>query len=241
MAHIRAKRNDLVLDVGSGHFPHSTADVLVDRYLEDVLDHRSGKPMVKDRTVVCADIAALPFKDNAFDYVVCNQVMEHVDDPPSALQELARVGKRGFLAVPSEFQEFICPTEAHRWVFALKEGTLLIKPKTERHERGRSMFGGVFHVLYRQADFRRVAYRRPQLFAVRMEWNGSIPFEMLTEDVSFYDYNDEDGIVRQLVQPMQADTWIEAVKRWFRIHLDLSGMYRLTQLRARARRALKRE
>ena len=197
--------------------------------------------MVRDRTVICADIAALPFKDNAFDYVVCNQVIEHVDDPPSALKELARVGKKGFLAVPSEFQEFICPTKAHRWVFALKEGTLLIKPKTKQHAWGQSMFGGVFHVLYRQTDFRRLAYKRPQLFAVRMEWEGSIPFEVLREDVPFYDYNDEGGVLFELVQPMPADTWTEAFKRWFRIHLDLSKMYRLTQLRSKVRRALKRE
>jgi len=240
MAYIRAKRRDRVLDVGSGHFPHSTADVLVDRYLEDVLDHRSHKPMVKDRAVVCADIAALPFKEGVFDYVVCNQVLEHVEDPAMALRELARVGKKGFLAVPSELQEFICPTEAHRWVFALRKTTLLIKPKSERHAWGRSMFGGVFHVLYRQTDFRRLAYKRPQLFAVRLEWEGSIEFELFSPDSSFFDYNDEKGIVWDLVQPTPADTWVESVKRWFQIYLDLDNMYRLTRLRSRVRRLFKR-
>lgn len=53
-ARARATRNDFVLDVGSGGHPHSSADVLVDRYLEDTLRHRGNRPLVKDRPFVLA-------------------------------------------------------------------------------------------------------------------------------------------------------------------------------------------
>jgi SAM-dependent methyltransferase len=50
--------------------------------------------------LVRADVAKpLPYKDAAFDVVVCEQVLEHVDDPRAALVEIARVLRRGGLFV----------------------------------------------------------------------------------------------------------------------------------------------
>ncbi len=37
------------------------------------------------------DIKDLKFEDNSFDSIFCNQVLEHVDDPQKALQEMHRV------------------------------------------------------------------------------------------------------------------------------------------------------
>lgn len=39
-------------------------------------------------------IYALPFADDSFDLVVCCEVLEHLEDPRSALRELARVSHR---------------------------------------------------------------------------------------------------------------------------------------------------
>jgi SAM-dependent methyltransferase len=47
-----------------------------------------------------ADVArGLPFRDAAFDVVVCEQVLEHLDDPAAALVETARVLRAGGLLV----------------------------------------------------------------------------------------------------------------------------------------------
>ncbi|MCE9635151.1 MAG: class I SAM-dependent methyltransferase [Planctomycetes bacterium] len=47
-----------------------------------------------------ADIShGLPFRDAAFDVVVCEQVIEHLDDPAAALSEMARVLRPGGLLV----------------------------------------------------------------------------------------------------------------------------------------------
>ena len=40
---------------------------------------------------VKADICNLPFEDNAFDFIICNHVLEHIPDDTKAMQELYRV------------------------------------------------------------------------------------------------------------------------------------------------------
>lgn len=54
---------------------------------------------------VKADITNLPFKDNTFDIIFCNHVLEHIPDDTKAMQELHRVlksGGMGILQVPQD-------------------------------------------------------------------------------------------------------------------------------------------
>lgn len=45
----------------------------------------------------------LDYKDNTFDLVICSEVLEHVEHPEKALQELVRVTKKNLLlSVPNE-------------------------------------------------------------------------------------------------------------------------------------------
>lgn len=44
---------------------------------------------------VKADICNLPFKDNSYDVIFCNHVLEHIPDDTKAMQELYRVMKPG--------------------------------------------------------------------------------------------------------------------------------------------------
>src|SRR5690606_1652262 len=44
---------------------------------------------------VKADICNLPFKDNEFDVIFCNHVLEHIPDDTKAMQELYRIMKPG--------------------------------------------------------------------------------------------------------------------------------------------------
>lgn len=44
---------------------------------------------------VKADICDLPFKDNEFDIIFCNHVLEHIPDDKKAMQELFRILKKG--------------------------------------------------------------------------------------------------------------------------------------------------
>lgn len=58
-----------------------------------------------------ADITRLPFKDDAFDTVICSEVMEHIPDDQAAARELVRVAKPGadvVVTVPRFWPEKIC-------------------------------------------------------------------------------------------------------------------------------------
>jgi predicted SAM-dependent methyltransferase len=44
---------------------------------------------------VKADICNLPFKDDSFDVILCNHVLEHIPDDTTAMQELFRILKPG--------------------------------------------------------------------------------------------------------------------------------------------------
>ncbi|EDM44160.1 SAM-dependent methyltransferase [unidentified eubacterium SCB49] len=52
---------------------------------------------------VKADICNLPFKNNSYDFIICNHVLEHIPDDTKAMQELYRVlapGGTAILQVP---------------------------------------------------------------------------------------------------------------------------------------------
>ncbi|WP_396209201.1 class I SAM-dependent methyltransferase [Flavobacterium sp.] len=54
---------------------------------------------------VKADICNLPFKDNTYDIILCNHVLEHIPDDTKAMQELYRVlkpGGMGIFQIPQE-------------------------------------------------------------------------------------------------------------------------------------------
>jgi ubiquinone/menaquinone biosynthesis C-methylase UbiE len=49
----------------------------------------------------------MPFKDNSFDVIICNHVLEHVDNDILAISEIIRVMKPGafsVLLVPNDFK-----------------------------------------------------------------------------------------------------------------------------------------
>jgi len=91
-------RGARVLDVGAGSCPfrdlfahcHYVAQDLAT--LEPMqLQGRKGY----GRLDVISDIAQLPFADETFDVVLCTEVLEHVPEPIRAVQEIARILRRG--------------------------------------------------------------------------------------------------------------------------------------------------
>jgi SAM-dependent methyltransferase len=63
--------------------------------------------------LAAADALALPFRDRAFDVVVCSEVLEHIPDHRRAMREIVRVLKPGgdlIVSVPRWWPEKICWT-----------------------------------------------------------------------------------------------------------------------------------
>jgi len=118
--------NDLVLDVGSGDKPHWRADVIVDKYLEDDQQRNSGRVLVDKRKLfIKVDVEKLPFKDKAFDFVFCSHLLEHVQNPGKAIEEITRVGKKGYLEVPLAAFDLLKPFKSHLWFCELDKGELV--------------------------------------------------------------------------------------------------------------------
>jgi len=62
-----------------------------------------GKKVNPSLKIKKGDIYNLPYKDNSFDLVLCMEVLEHLEKPDKALDELKRVSKKYvLLSVPNE-------------------------------------------------------------------------------------------------------------------------------------------
>ena len=119
-------KSDLVLDVGSGHFPNPRADVLCDSFPSNL---ERGQDLKIDRPFVWGNAERLPFKNDAFDFVVLSHVLEHTFRPKQLLAEIERVGIRGYIETPSAWQEFLIPYTFHVSRVSVKDGVLHIAMK----------------------------------------------------------------------------------------------------------------
>ena len=89
---------------------------------------------------VKADICDLPFKDNSYDIILCNHVLEHIPDDTKAMQELFRVMK------PSGYGIFQIPQDLNR------ETTFEDDTITDKAERAK-IFGQYDHVRVYGRDY----------------------------------------------------------------------------------------
>jgi SAM-dependent methyltransferase len=101
-----------LLDVGCGKkpyepifAPHVTAYVGVD-------------PVENPRAELRGSVEALPVEDSSFDVVLCNQVLEHAEDPALAVRELHRAlapGGRLLLTTHGTYVFHPSPVDYWRW------------------------------------------------------------------------------------------------------------------------------
>ena len=89
---------------------------------------------------VKADICNLPFKDNEFDIILCNHVLEHIPDDRKAMEELYRILK------PGGFGVFQIPQDLNR------ETTFEDDSITDKKERAK-IFGQYDHVRIYGRDY----------------------------------------------------------------------------------------
>lgn len=78
------------------------------------------------------DMQNLPFKDNIFDFVISDQIIEHLQDPKKAIGESYRVLKEGGIAIHTTcFINYIHPCPKDFWRFSPEALRYLVKDFSE--------------------------------------------------------------------------------------------------------------
>ncbi len=187
---LRIRAKDRVLEVGGGHNPHPRANVVVDKFTDSNY-HRSGDiKVLKNQQFIEADGEALPFKDKEFDYVICCQVLEHVENPVKFLSEQFRVANRGFIETPSLLGEYLYARDSHRWILHEVGDVLYLVDKKEIN----------FSVSYNLMDlvqyylpqhsigFKIMERTHPNLLTVRIEWEHDFQYKVNPTDPFILQY-----------------------------------------------------
>ncbi|MBV5322947.1 MAG: methyltransferase domain-containing protein [Ilumatobacteraceae bacterium] len=146
--------HDKVLEIGPGANPHPRSDAFLE------LDFASGQDRIAQRGggQKEADFGAkpiyrysgdvFPFADQAFDYVICSHVIEHVPDPEAFMAEVFRVGSgRGYLEYPLVTYEYIYNFDVHLQLikYDAQRNILLYCPKKDTSLAKFAAVHAVFH------------------------------------------------------------------------------------------------
>lgn len=114
----RIRDEDVVLDIGGWGDPFERADWVIDiapydtrGFYERAGWKEPGSPpaeqFTKDSWIerdIC-DREPYPFGDGEVDFVICSQTLEDVRDPLWVCSEINRIGKAGYIEVPSRLEE----------------------------------------------------------------------------------------------------------------------------------------
>ncbi len=184
------KKNDRVVEVGPGHYPTLRANVIVEKFV-DTNYHRCGDVKIyPHQTFYNAPGEALPFKDNEFDYIICNQVLEHADDPAQFIEEHCRVASRGYMETPSLLGEFLFPKESHRWIILEIDGKLVIYEKDKMPGNYGNNYGELFlnYLPYQSLVYKMLWLTEGDLMINRYGWEGKIDYIVNPTDPYYLDY-----------------------------------------------------
>ena len=108
-----AKSDDLVLDAGAGARPYKKLFATKKYFSCDFPDVLKKTNLQKklQQSFFC-DLHKLPLNDSLFDFIICNQVLEHVKEPEKVLSEYHRILKKDgiiFLTTHGVYGEHMVP------------------------------------------------------------------------------------------------------------------------------------
>jgi hypothetical protein len=183
----RLTPTDLVLDVGGWACPFNRAQWVLDAEPYDTRGYYrtfGGPPSqggdqewFSAATWVQRDICGRepwPFADRQFDFVICSHTLEDIRDPLWVCSELMRVGKSGYIEVPSREWETcrgiehprLAGLSHHRWLIDMTDAKIRFLPK--------------YHLIH--SDFR---YSFPPAHLKRMPAERAVQWLWWERDLAF--------------------------------------------------------
>lgn len=181
---LHINKKDRVLEIGAGHNPSPRSNVIVEKFI-DTNYHRCGDVKIyPHQTFINADGENLPFKDKEFDYVICNQVLEHTDHPEKFIAEQCRVARRGYIETPSLLGEFLFPKKSHKWVILDIDGKLVMYEKSRMPGNYGNDYGELFlnYLPFQSLAYKLLWLTEGDLMLNRYEWKDNIEIIINPED-----------------------------------------------------------
>ncbi len=142
-------------------------------HFADIEDHRDYFKSLNLSYTFFKPNEKLPFKDKEFDYVILSHVLEHVPEPFHLKKEIERIGKAGYIELPTKLNDnmvFGCDEEVlgHKWWFEFDDDNnkLVFAKKIDALEKFISV-GSVFKLMSIFDDS----------LTLQLFWNDDIPLE----------------------------------------------------------------
>lgn len=175
---LNIRSGDFILDMGSGDNPCVRADIVCDKYLRDNAE-RAGEMKLQvypHQKLIMADAEKLPFKDKAFDYVVCRHLLEHINNPEIFFKDLMRVAMAGYIESPSELMERLYGWPFHVWFIKLENKKLILARKSSSNNHSSELPDA----LKKTPDFERLVRKNQDIFLIKYEWKDRIDYEIIS-------------------------------------------------------------
>ena len=124
----------------------------------------------KEKTFVKITEKKLPFKDKEFDFIIASHVIEHVDDISYFLNELTRIGKKGYIEVPTRLEDNLVfeNKKAHLWhlVFDDVKNKIIFSDKIQ-----------YFEPIFSIGTIKKFNEYFRESLVIELFWDGTIEFE----------------------------------------------------------------
>ena len=156
-----------ILDIGCGYGANKYATTICD--ILDLSQHYKNKSFIK------INDKKLPFKDKEFDFVIASHVAEHVEDVSYFLNELSRIGKKGYIEVPTRLEDNLVfeNKKAHIWHLVFDDVNNQINISKKQQYLEPVLTVGTIKKLNE--------YFRESL-VIELSWEGSIKFNMVEDN-----------------------------------------------------------
>lgn len=170
-----------ILDAGGGGTPFKYADVVVDHDFQSSNKHRDGFDVIIDSAAhayVQGDIQDLPFKTDSFDFVICRHVLEHVEFPDKACDELMRVAKNGFIETPRKWTEYYAGHPTHKWLIDNDNSTGVITFEPIGYNDS-PFLNFALPTLWHSQELQHKFFDFSNISCVQMVWNDKFKYHIL--------------------------------------------------------------
>ena len=157
-----------ILDIGCGYGANKYATTICD--ILDLSQHYKNKSFIK------INDKKLPFKDKEFDFVIASHVAEHVEDVSYFLNELSRIGKKGYIEVPTRLEDNLVfeNKKAHIWhlVFDDVNNQINISKKQQ-----------YFEPVLTVGTIKKLNEYFRESLVIELSWEDSIKFNMVEDNL----------------------------------------------------------